>query len=207
MARVELDYKVRENFGRKSLAKKIRDSGFIPAICYGFQQDTLNIQIEEKYFTQNLKSMVGKIILLKSEGKEDISCFIKSIDRHPVTGRIIHVDFLGFKDENRHLKIDVTVNFVNRDKCVGTKMGGHLNMVKRRIKVIGKPSNIPRYIPVDVKDLYIGSSVRLSDIKEIEGVSFVDKKKDIVIATIVGRRKRVDPNATEASTNEKENSA
>ncbi|UAT42685.1 50S ribosomal protein L25 [Anaplasmataceae bacterium AB001_6] len=189
---LELNYKVRPEIGRKSLAKKLRAEGLIPGVTYGYNQKNVHIQVCKKELEKKFKSLIGYLITLKNQDneKEEIKAFIKSAARHPVTDRIIHMDFLSIADMERPIEIDVTVKLLNYDRCVGIKMGGNLNIVKRRIKVLARPADVPRYIEIDIKDVNVGSSVRLSDVEDINNVKFIGKAKDIVILTIVGRQKR-----------------
>ena len=194
MNNLELSYVIREITGKKSVNKKMQQNGLIPAVIYGAKQETKHLWINIKEFLQKKPELVGQIITLKSDSSEStLKAFVKSIDYHPVTDIPIHIDFLGITDnEDNEISIEVPLKFFNVDKCVGIKMGGHLNRVKRKLRIKAKPVNVPKNIMIDTKNMDIGDSFRVSDLPTISNIKILDRD-DIIIVTIVGRRKRKDP--------------
>ena len=104
-------------------AKKIRNSGNIPAIIYQ-KENNINISVptkefEAEYFKGNI---LATIIEIEINGKKTKN-IVKDISLDPVTQRPIHIDFVtceGLKNVN----IAAKFNFIGKDKSPGLKRGG-----------------------------------------------------------------------------------
>lgn len=190
---LELKYGIREDFGKKS-TEEYRRNGLVPGVGYGSgRKKNIHILLNLKEFISNLQNIKFKIFKISSRtGKdEDYRVLVKSIQRDPISNRIIHIDFLIITDENKEIFFDVPIVFINYDKCTGIKMGGNLNMVKRKVKVKCLPTSLPRLFEVDLQNLDIGSSFTTEDLPITDDVTIVSKtNKPDIIATIVGRKKR-----------------
>ena len=80
--------------------------------------------------------------------------------------------------------IEIPVKFVNNDKSPGLKRGGVLNIVRRKIELKCPSENIPTELVVDLDNLDIGASIKISSIKLPENVSPTIQGRDFVVATV-----------------------
>ncbi|ETO91684.1 MAG: ribosomal protein L25, Ctc-form [Candidatus Xenolissoclinum pacificiensis L6] len=172
----------------KGFVVKQRDDGLVPAVAYGKGFDNLTFFIDHISFVKNHKKIKSSIVTLKVNDREFLA-YVKSCDIHPVTMRLMHVDFL-LVNENDSYVFDVPVTLVSTDVCEGVKYGGSLNLVKRSLLVECVPSKMPKSINIDVANLGIGDVVKKSSIVLDEGVNFSKKEKCNVIVTVVGRKVR-----------------
>lgn len=185
-AAATLNATIRETHG-KSGARALRRTGKVPAIVYGEAKANVSIALEENVLDReyHLGGMYSKVLELKTD-KESIFALTKDIQLHPVSDRILHIDFLQVNDKST-IKALVPVHFHNMDKCVGIKRGGNLNIVRHDLELICNVNNIPRAIDIDIAKMNIGDSLHISHVALPDGVEPAIKDRDFTIATIAGR--------------------
>lgn len=187
---IKFNAETRLQFGG-SAAKKIKRQGMVPAIIYGKDGNNIHISIdrksvEQEYFKGNLQSIIAEINL----DNKIIKVIAHKIELDPVSDAPIHIDF--FNAESSKIKAQVKVIFINKDKSIGLKRGGFLNIVKRKISVIcDNGAKIPNIIEFDATNLRVGSKVRCSDIELPSGIA-LNLKSDSLIASITGRASKED---------------
>ena len=165
-------------------AKEDRKKGKIPANFYGKNIDNMNLLVDP----QEVKKLKSKrnccvMSLQIDDKKEDI--LIQDIQYHPVTMEPLHVDFLSVNSKEE-VKVQVPIRYLNTDKCVGIKQGGHLNKIYRRISLMCLPENIPEFIEIDTTAFHIGKVIKIADIDLPDNVKYLKSEKT-VICNIIGR--------------------
>ena len=147
-----------------------REDSMVPAIIYGNEEESKNIKLKlneltkasenELFYTQVLK------ILL--EGNEE-KVVLKELQREPVKGKFLHADFQRVSRKTK-LKVIIPMNFINEEECVGVKNdGGLITKAIREVEIMCLAGNIPESIDVDVTDLELGASIRLTEVSLPEG--------------------------------------
>ena len=158
-----LEAKLRTETGKGS-ARRIRSSGAIPAVIYGREQDTISLTIdsrESKRLFQSV-SVENTIINVKIDNEEEqFETLVREIQIHPHRDDILHVDFYRI-ERGVALEVEIPVDFVGNAQ--GVKEGGVLEILFRELRVKCRPSQIPETIVVDISELEIGSSLKVSDI-------------------------------------------
>ena len=156
----------------KGTARRLRRSGVIPGIFYGPKRDTVAIGISAEEFEDKLTHLEGShLIRLLSNGDGDLNdkmVLLREVQRHPVSGAILHADFIEV-DLTERLTVSVPLHFVG--KAVGVVNGGILQPVLREIEVECLPTEIPEFIDVDVTPLNIHEAIHVADLQLPEGVS------------------------------------
>ena len=172
-ANATLTAKGREGSG-KGDNRKLRQTGYIPAVIYGHGEQTRSVAINAHEF-ELLASRVhveNTVIDLKVEGeKKAIRALVREMQTHPARGSVVHVDFYQIHAGER-VQIRVPLNFVGTP--VGVKNGGILQHTMDELDVEVSADNIPESIDIDVANLDIGDSVHVSDLKIPEGVKVFD---------------------------------
>ncbi|WP_066759858.1 50S ribosomal protein L25/general stress protein Ctc [Crocinitomix algicola] len=162
MKEVSLSGSLRSNVGKKD-AKQIRNAGQVPCVVYGTGSQThfsvSHVDMEKLIYTPNVY-----IINVEVEGKT-IKSIIQDIQFHPVTDKIIHVDFIELQDDKK-IKVNIPVNLVGR--APGVLNGGKLQQIFRRLKVYALPGDLPDSIEVDISKLRIGQAIRVRDVNTDE---------------------------------------
>lgn len=188
----------REEIG-KSAAAALRRQGNIPAVIYGLNEAPVAISISAKVVARILASDTGKnsLIHLQREGTEiKRHVIIKEIQRHPVTRRLSHVDFMRV-DPNHKVKIKVPV--VLKGTPAGVKEGGILDFVHRQIEVECLPAFIPAHLDVAVDHLKVGDTLRLDQIVLDSHITLLGDAHE-VICSVQGKaaEEEVAPEAAKA---------
>jgi len=153
----------RETTGKAS-NNALRNSGMIPAVIYGLNEPPVAIAISPKIVARIIASDTGlnSMIHLQREGT-DIKrhVIIKDVQRHPVTGRLSHVDFMRV-DPTHKVRVKVPIKL--KGMPLGVKEGGILDFTHREIEVECLPSFIPAHVDVNVEHLKVGDSLRLDQV-------------------------------------------
>jgi large subunit ribosomal protein L25 len=153
----------RETTGKAS-NNALRNSGMIPAVIYGLNEAPVAIAISPKVVARIIASDTGlnSMVHLQREGT-DIKrhVIIKEVQRHPVTGRLSHVDFMRV-DPTHKVRVKVPIKL--KGMPLGVKEGGILDFTHREIEVECLPTFIPAHVDVNVEHLKVGDSLRLDQV-------------------------------------------
>ncbi len=181
---MKLEVKTRERTGKEN-SKKLRKDGWVPAVVYGVGESNWHIAIPLQNIHELLRETHGdtKVISMKLENQEK-DVIIKHIDRDPITGEVMHLDFqIVHKGEEIHA--DVPVQIVGTAK--GIKLGGILEVLHWHIPMKGDVSKIPPHITIDVTNLGLHDSIHVKDLK-VEGVKILMHPEDVIVTVIPPRR-------------------
>ena len=185
------------NTNTKGEINSLRFKGIIPAIVYGGSTKNQKISLNKK----NIKNLIEKenflsnIISLNVDGKLE-NVLPKEIAWDPITDEPIHVDFLRIV-KGAIVILEVPVKFINNDKSPGIKRGGVLNIVRRKVELKCPTENIPDEIIVDLDNIEIYTSLKISSVKLPEGVTPTINDRDFVIGTVVAPTVLVEPEKVE----------
>ena len=183
---IELKAEIR-NVAGKGAARAIRKNKNIPAVIYGEKKEPTAIEISGRDFDTLVKipSLRTKLFnITTGAGKED--AMLMDIQYHPVTDRVIHVDFKRI-DVKKPVCVSVPVEVINVDTSKGLKLGGVLNFAVRKVSVVALVDKLPEKIVIDLADLTIGDSVHGSDLALPDGVSLGLHQAELAFATIGGK--------------------
>lgn len=181
---VQLSATKREKAG-KGASRAVRRSGFVPAVVYGDNLAPEMISIEEKFLVAEMakKGIWTRQYEINVDGKDKHLVLCQDIQKHPVSNRPIHADFLRIS-KNSILTLDIPVQFIGTDVAPGLKKGGVLNIIHRTIEVKCKADNIPESFTIDLSKAEIGTSFSASEIKMADGIKLASRE-DFVVVTIV----------------------
>jgi len=180
---VVLDVTVRENTGTGN-AREARRNGLVPGVIYGGDENAVAVAVKQNEVLKAINSgnFIANMIELSHEGKKQ-KVLTKDIQFHPVTDVPVHVDFYRVTAKSI-IEVEVTVNFIGEDECVGIKKGGVLNVVRHSIEVKCPAGEIPDSIDVDISAVDIGDSVHISDVNLPENVKPSIDDRDFTICTM-----------------------
>lgn len=155
----------------KSFNRNLRRSGSIPGVVYGGKDLPKKISILEKEIVKAVQvpGFATQVLKISLSGK-NVDVVVKEIQRHPITSRVMHADFMRV-DPDSKITLIVPIRTINDDTCVGVKVnGGQVNHLINDIEIICLASNLPEYLEIDVQEMDIGDSVSLSEINLPDGV-------------------------------------
>jgi len=163
---------------------KLRDSGFIPGIIYGGKDPNAKISIEKKLIKNILKteSFLSSVLDLDLDGSK-LKVIPRDVAYNVISDEPIHIDFMRVVPGTKII-LEIPVKFVNNADCPGLKVGGVLNIVRRKVELKCPAEKIPEDIIVDLKGLEIGTSIKISFVKLPENVTPTIIGRDFVIATV-----------------------
>jgi len=180
MKQVSLSGAPRAHVGKKD-AKNLRREGNIPCVMYGGKEQ-VHFLTNEKEFSKIIFSPEVTLIRINIEGKEH-DAIIQEVQYHPVTDRILHVDFLEVSD-TKPITISVPIKLEGTAK--GVLRGGKLNKKVRKLTIRALKANLPDLIEVNVSKLDIAQSIKVQDLKQ-EGVEFLDPPRNVVVTVSSSR--------------------
>ena len=152
----------RELSNKKSDLKSLRKDEKIPGVFYSFDsKKSVPLYIEKNSFRDAGKS--GAKIFNISVGKDKKNVIFKSIQYHPVTDEVLHIDLYGV-DMNRAVSVKVAILLIGNASGV-LEEGGVLVQSLNELEVDCLPSDIPDSIEVDISDLKLGDALKVGDIK------------------------------------------
>jgi large subunit ribosomal protein L25 len=183
MEQLELKVTTRAESG-KTAAKRLKEKGLIPAVLYGKGEPTVLLAVEEKAFLHAFREASYYSTLLKltledgpSEG-EGPSVMIKEVQHHPVSDRLLNIDFCRISLTER---ISTTVPLICRGEPRGLRQGGILEQVVHDLPVLCLPTDLPDHIEVDISQLEIGDALHIRDLAPPSGVSITAPEDEAVI--------------------------
>ena len=169
---------------KKSELSKLRSDGFVPGILYGDVEKNISLSIKKTTLDHFLKTtnFKSKVIKISLEGKE-FEVLPRDVEFDNLSNQPIHVDFQKLS-ANTKVVVWIPVKFLNEEICPGLKMGGVLNIVRRKVELDCPADKIPSELVVDLAEKEIGETIRISAIKLPEGVVPTIKDRDFTIATV-----------------------
>lgn len=150
--------------------RNLRKNEMVPAVIYGNEAEVqkVNIPLNELLKASQNDLFYTQILLIAIDGKEE-KVVLKELQREPQKGKLLHADFMRVSRKTI-LKVTVPINFINEENCLGVKTeGGVIIKTAREIEVSCSAENIPESIDIDIENLNLNESLRLSDIVLPEG--------------------------------------
>jgi len=175
----KLEINKREGSGKKA-SKQIRREGGIPGVYYSHDsKESISFSMDQKELFEAKKS--GAHIFNISVGTKKRNVIFKSVQYHPVTDDILHIDLYGVKMDE---KITIKVSIHLTGDAIGVKEeGGVLNSPTSEIEISCFPMDIIGAIDVDVSELSIGNSMQAVDIQLGDKHTLISSP-DTVIASV-----------------------
>ena len=186
MDRIKLEVRPRDGRGGKD-ARRLRAGGDVPGVVYGAKTGpgasipvVVNIR-DLRHAVSGPGGIHAIFDLSVGDEKSARPVVIKDLQLDPVRDRVIHVDF-------NEVRLDQPIQTVVVVHLHGTPhgvtMGGVLSAPTHELNISVLPTNIPESIEIDVSELDINHSMRLSDLTPPEGVTFLDDLEGTILATV-----------------------
>jgi large subunit ribosomal protein L25 len=167
---VKLSARPRSDAGRNAV-KQVRARGAVPAVIYGAHETPSNLEVDRKAIENVLSHAANEHVLVDLEiaGGANKLSLIQEIQRHPVRGTILHVDFHAVSATET---ITSEVPIESTGEAYGVKpQGGLLQQQLRTLDIECLPQNLPDLVLVDVTALKIGDSLHVKDLVLPAGVT------------------------------------
>lgn len=182
---MEIAVAVREKIGTGA-AKKFRNRGEIPGVIYGKGKPTEHLLINAQEFGRLvMREGTGKLMQIKiQKGKkvEQDHVLIKDLQRHPVKGNILHVDFLRVAMD-QPVTVKVPLHLASEERK--TRDGAIIEVLLHELEVSCLPTNIPERVQIHTDDLSAGGKIHVKDLKLGEGVQAVTPPEELVVQAVM----------------------
>jgi large subunit ribosomal protein L25 len=162
--------------------RRLRRAGNVPGVIYGGDGEPSHFAVDARIL-RNTLARSGAILEIALDGGQNAPVQVKDVQRHPVRGDIMHVDFLRV-NMNVAITATVVVDLVGAEVAPGVVQGGILNQETREVNIEALPGDIPDTIQHDVSALEMNATLTLGSITPPNGVTFLDDLEDTVIATV-----------------------
>jgi large subunit ribosomal protein L25 len=167
--------------------RRLRHDGKIPGVIYGHGTEPLAVAVGARDLRIALSGESGSNTLLSLEaGEKTFLTLAREMQRHPVKGTVVHVDFqIVRRDEIIAAEVPITLIGEATEVHHGD---GLVDQQLFSLPVRAKPADIPTVIEVDVTSLVIGGSLRIADVALPGGVT---TELDDEVAIVIGQAPRV----------------
>lgn len=183
MAELRLDAEPRSE-GGKGPARRLRAAGKVPATIYGEGGDARSLAVDARDLSAALSTGAGVNALIDLHiGSETELAMARELDRDPIRGTIIHVDFLRI-DRNKPITVDVPLHFEGTPIGV-REAGGVAEHALWSLHVECLPMSVPDSITLDISELNVGDTLRAGDVQMPEGVTLLTAEDEMVATVII----------------------
>ena len=184
----KIDINKREGLGKMSV-KQLRREGMIPGIYYSpNSENSTPIVISQGDFHEAVKS--GARIFNISVGEKKQNVLFKSVQYHPVTDQVLHIDLYGIRMD-RAVNIKIPVHLIG-DPIGVTEEGGVISQATMEIEITCLPGDIPEFVETDVSGLAIGDAINVGILQLDEKITLITPE-DTVLASVTHAMKEIEP--------------
>lgn len=180
-------------------AGRSRREGRLPAVVYGLGGESTAVTVPSHELNKILGHGVNTLITLRI-GKEDQLALARQVQRDPVRGDLVHVDFIRVRTDVA-ISAEVALHLIG--EAEGVKSGGLLDQQLFSVPIEAMPQNIPAVVEVDVSALEMGDQLRMADVTLPEGVT-TPLEPETLIVTVVAPRVAVVEEGAEGEAGEGE---
>lgn len=151
----------RESVGKVS-TKALRNAGKVPCVVYGGDAP-IHFSADELAFKDLVYTPEVHTVVIALNNGTKVECILQDIQFHPVTDKILHIDFYQiFEDKEVTMEIPVRLTGNSR----GVRNGGTLRIVNRKLRVKALPANLPDFIEADITEMRIGHKMYIGAIAQ-----------------------------------------
>ncbi len=187
MKSITINGSQRESVGKKS-TKALRNAGQVPCVLYGGDKP-VHFSANELAFSKLVYTPNAHTVVIALEGGDNYNAVLQDIQFHPVTDKILHIDFYQLF-EDKEIAMDIPVTVVGN--APGVMAGGTLRKNKRKLRVKALPTNLPDFIEADISKLKIGNKLYITEL-ENEAYKFLHPDNTVVCQV---KRSRASMSAT-----------
>ena len=182
----------RESVGKVS-TKALRNAGMVPCVIYG-GDNPVHFSAEEKAFKKLVYTPNVYTASLDVDGKK-IAAILQDIQFHPVSDKILHVDFYQLIDD-KEITMNIPVKLIGTSP--GVLNGGSLRFTNRKLRVKALPANLPDAVIADISSLKIGSKLVVTSL-ETKNYIFMHPENTVVVQVRTSRNASAEEEEEEAA--------
>lgn len=200
MKSLTIKAKHRNEVGKKA-TKSLRKENCIPCVLYGGERP-VHFSAPEGDFKNLVYTANAYTVIIELDTSESYNAILQDIQFHPVSDKILHVDFLQLF-EDKLVIMDIPVKIVGVATGV-INQGGVLRINRRKLRVKAFPKNLPDFLECNVTELNIGNKFYVTELKHSEYE--ILEPKNVAIAQVRTSRTAIKSSTEEVTTETSENS-
>ncbi len=150
----------RESVG-KAATRTARNAGMVPCVLYG-GDSPVHFTAEEMSFKNLVYTPNVHTVVIDLEGGKQYNAVLQDIQFHPVSDKILHIDFYQLHDD-KEITMDVPVKITGTSP--GVLGGGVLRLNQRKLKVRALPANLPDYVEANISELEMGNKLYVTKLQ------------------------------------------
>jgi large subunit ribosomal protein L25 len=186
---LEIAVNARSVYGKRN--KRLRTTGVVPGVLFGKSTGSIPVQVDAKTL-DTLYRQAGRtsVVKVSVDGGQATSAIIKSVQRHPLTGRALHVDLFAV-DLTHEMLADIPLTFTGASPAVELE-GAILFTSLDHLKVRGLPGDLPHEIEVDLSPLVdLEATIHVRDLVVDGKVTVLNDPDDLVAKVTPPREEEV----------------
>jgi len=168
---------IKREITTKGGLKGLRKQDMVPGIIYGKDVSPLPLAFKKADLSRAFRTK-GVLYRLNISGEQPTMALLREVQRKPLTGEIVHVDFMRVKMTER-ITAQVPVVVVGEEELV--KQGAILQAGIKEVEIECLPGDLPDSLPLDVSGKSIGDTVLVQDLKHPEGVRILTDENTVVL--------------------------
>lgn len=172
---------IRQGKQTRSDLKKLRNTGKVPAVVYGYGTKNTSVKVDEVEFIKVIREVGRNGVIDLGVGSKSIKVMVSDYQFDPLKNQITHIDFLAI-NMTEERTVDVPVHLVG--EAAGAKEGGVVEQPLFDLQVTATPENIPESIEVDITELEVNDSYSVADIK-VSGDFTIENDPEESVVTVV----------------------
>lgn len=154
MKSITINGSKRESVG-KVATKALRNAGKVPCVLYG-GENPIHFSANELAFSKLVYTPNVYTATIELENGENYTAVLQDIQFHPVSDKILHIDFYRLF-EDKQITMEIPVKLLGN--APGVISGGILRFPNRKLKIKALPANLPDFINADISKLRIGDKI------------------------------------------------
>ncbi|MGB1283772.1 MAG: 50S ribosomal protein L25/general stress protein Ctc [Polaribacter sp.] len=175
----------RESVG-KVATKALRNAGQVPCVIYGGDKP-IHFSAEEKVFKSLVYTPNVYTAAIEVDGQK-IAAILQDIQFHPVTDRILHIDFYQLFDD-KEVTMNIPVKLTGT--APGVLNGGSLRFTNRKLRIKALPANLPDFVTADISELKIGNKLFVTSLFN-DDYTFMHPDNTVVVQVRTSRNAEED---------------
>jgi len=180
----------REVMGKK--LKGLREQGLAPANIFGKDFASTAITVNAHDFLKLFRKVGETQVLYLELGKDEIPVMVAHVQKHPVVGNPLHIDFKKV-DLKKKIEAEVPVMLIGEAEAVTQKIG-EIHQMLDTLTVEALPSDLPQSIEIDVTHLKeIDETITVADIKAEAGYTFTQEPETMVVKVAEHKEESIEP--------------
>jgi large subunit ribosomal protein L25 len=180
MKTIQISAEKRSELGKKS-TRDLRKNEHVPCVMYG-GAEVIHFHVHENDLRHLVYSPNAYLVEVSLEGKTH-KAVMKELQFHPVTDKIIHIDFVEVFDD-KPVTMEIPIKLTGA--AIGLKDGGKPRQRRRVLKVRGLIEHLPDTLDIDITDVRIGDVIKIGDLS-YDQLEILDPSRSMIFAVVSSR--------------------